>query len=260
MATISVVIPARNDAAFLRGCLAALGQQTRRADEILVVDNESTDETAAVCDAAGVRRVAEALPGVAAATARGFDAANCELLARLDADSVPPPDWLERIEALSETAGPLTVVTGPGSFYGGNRLTRWIAENMYIAGYRWSMNLLMGHPPIFGSNFALPASLWKRLREGVHRSSSRIHDDLDLSWQVAPDMNVLWVESLRVGVSARPLETWSGLGRRLSMAWATFSADFRQQGPLQRRRSRRQWQLGQQPGGAYGPAGGPASP
>ncbi|GAA1901380.1 glycosyltransferase family A protein [Arthrobacter gandavensis] len=250
MATISVVVPVRNDAAFLRRCLLALEHQTRRADEIVVVDNESTDDTAAVCEAAGVRRVAEPLAGVAAATACGFDAANCELLARLDADSVPPPDWLERMEDLVEAAGPLTVVTGPGNFYGGNRLTRWIAEHLYIAGYRWSMNLLMGHPPIFGSNFALPASMWKRMREGVHRSSSRIHDDLDLSWQVAPDMNVLWVDSLRVGVSARPLDTWSGLGRRLSMAWTTFAADFRQQGPLQRRRLRRQWQLEQQAGRA----------
>ncbi|MBF4995054.1 glycosyltransferase family 2 protein [Arthrobacter gandavensis] len=248
------MIPARNDADFLRTCLAALQQQTRRADEIVVVDNESTDDTAAVCCAAGVRRVAEALPGVAAATACGFDAANCELLARLDADSVPPPDWLERIEALAEAAGPLTVVTGPGNFYGGNRLTRWIAEHLYIAGYRWSMNLLMGHPPIFGSNFALPAPLWKRMREDVHRSGSRIHDDLDLSWQVAPDMSVLWVDSLRVGVSARPLETWSGLAKRLSMAWTTFSVDFQQQGPLVRRRLRRQWRLGQRRGGAYGPA------
>ncbi|MER1995178.1 MAG: glycosyltransferase family A protein [Arthrobacter sp.] len=259
MATISVVIPARNDGGFLEQCLDALARQTRTPDEIVVVDNDSTDNTAAVCEAAGVRRVAESLPGVAAATACGFDAANCELLARLDADSVPPPDWLDRMETLVEESRPLTVVTGPGTFYGGNRITRWIAEHLYIAGYRWSMNLLMGHPPIFGSNFALPASMWKRMREGVHRNGSRIHDDLDLSWQVAPDMDVLWVDSLRVGVSARPLESWSGLGRRLSMAWTTFAVDFRQQGPLDRRRLRRQWQAEHRPGSSYGPAGGAAS-
>lgn len=250
MTTISAVIPARNDAVFLRRCLAALAQQTRPPDEIVVVDNDSTDDTAAVCEAAGVRRVRESLPGVAAATACGFDAAGSDVLARLDADSVPPPDWLERIEAMVEAAGPLTIVTGPGNFYGGNRVTRWIAEHIYIAGYRWSMNLLMGHPPIFGSNFALHASLWKRLREGVNRSGPRIHDDLDLSWQVAPDMDVLWVDPLRVGVSARPLESWAGLGRRLSMAWTTFGTDFRQQGPLERRRLRRRWRAEHLPGGS----------
>ncbi|WP_404322117.1 glycosyltransferase family 2 protein [Arthrobacter luteolus] len=259
MATISVVIPAHNDAPFLAACLGALARQTRLPDEVVVVDNCSEDDTAGVCAAAGVRRVVEALPGVAAATACGFDAAEGDILARLDADSVPPPYWLARMEELVEDAGPMTAVTGPGNFYGGNRLTRWIAENLYIAGYRWSMNILMGHPPIFGSNFALHASMWKRLREGMHRSGSRIHDDLDLSWQIAPDMDVLWVDSLRVGVSARPLESWRGLGRRLSMAWTTFRTDFEQQGPVERRRLRRRWRTEHGPGRAYPTAGGAPS-
>ena len=69
MTTISVVIPTRNDADMLAVCLAALADQTRRADEIVVVDNASTDNTAAVCAAAGARRIAVELPGIAASTA-----------------------------------------------------------------------------------------------------------------------------------------------------------------------------------------------
>ncbi|MCC3298915.1 glycosyltransferase family A protein [Arthrobacter caoxuetaonis] len=240
MATITVVIPSRNDAPFLARCLEALSHQTRPPDETLVVDNGSTDNTAAVCEAAGVRRITEDVPGIAAATACGFDAASGDVLARLDADSVPPADWLERMEILLGATGELTAVTGPGDFYGGNRLTRWIAEHMYIAGYRWSMNLLLGHPPLFGSNFAMRASMWKRLSESVKRSDERIHDDLDISYHVAPDMDVVWDDSLRVGVSARPLESWKGLGRRLSMAWHTFRAEFAEEAPLKRLRTRRQ--------------------
>lgn len=249
MATISVVIPSRNDAAFLTNCLAALAGQTRLPDETIVVDNASTDDTAAVCDAAGVRRIVEPLPGVSPATACGFDAASGEIIARLDADSVPPPDWLERLERLVEGAGPLTAVTGPGDFYGSNRLTRWFAENIYIDGYRWSMSGLLGHPPLFGSNFAVRAPMWKRLRERMNRTSERIHDDLDLSYQIAPDMTVLWVETLRVGVSTRPLEHWPAVGRRLSMAWTTYCTDFLQEAPWRRKRARRDWQVRNGPPG-----------
>jgi len=46
--TISVVIPVYNDAEFLRTCLRALSQQRRPADEVIVVDNASTDATAAI--------------------------------------------------------------------------------------------------------------------------------------------------------------------------------------------------------------------
>ena len=58
MATISVVIPTRNDADMLAVCLAALAGQTRPADEIVVVDNASTDNTAEVCAAAAPPRAA----------------------------------------------------------------------------------------------------------------------------------------------------------------------------------------------------------
>ena len=53
MSTISVVIPTRNDAHMLSVCLAALARQSRRADEVIVVDNGSTDNTAAILEAAG---------------------------------------------------------------------------------------------------------------------------------------------------------------------------------------------------------------
>ena len=62
MTTISVVIPTRNDADMLAVCLAALVGQPRPADEIVVVDNASTDNTTAVCTAAGARPIAVELP------------------------------------------------------------------------------------------------------------------------------------------------------------------------------------------------------
>ena len=120
-------------------CLSALAGQTRPADEIVVVDNASTDKTAAICAAAGARRIAVELPGIAACTAHGFDEARCELIARLDTDSIPPADWLERVEAVLEKEGPLSAVSGPVDFYGGNGLARWAGRSVYIAGYFWAI-------------------------------------------------------------------------------------------------------------------------
>ncbi|MCQ1986952.1 MULTISPECIES: glycosyltransferase family A protein [unclassified Arthrobacter] len=238
MSTITVVIPSHNDAVMLAACLDAVSRQTRPPDEVLVVDNASTDATADVCRAAGVRRIYEPRVGVTSATFRGFDEARGEWLARLDADSVPPPQWLERLEADLLEAGEDTAVTGPGQFYGANRLIRWIAEHLYIGGYRWSMTLLMGHPPIFGSNFGLHCSMWNRLRTRVHRDNPRVHDDLDLCYQLRPGMQVRWDPDLRVAVSARPFNTWRGLGRRVAMAYDTFKVEFREEPPLRRRRER----------------------
>jgi len=236
MTRVSVVIPSLNDAVMLAVCLDALSRQTRGADEIVVVDNGSTDATADVARAAGARVVDQPLRGIFPATAAGFDAATGDLLARLDADSVPPQDWIERVVARFEAEPDLAALSGPGDFYGSNRAIHWIAENLYIGGYIWFVGWLVGHAPLFGSNLALRASVWARLRGSVHSSMREIHDDLDLAIHIAPDMHVEFDRTLRVGVSARPFTSLTGLGRRLTWAYTTIALNGREQ-PFRQRRA-----------------------
>ncbi|GAA4374649.1 glycosyltransferase family A protein [Agromyces bauzanensis] len=73
--------------------------QTRLADEIVVADNASVDDTAEVVRAAGARVVAETEPGIWPASARGYDEATGDLILHLGTDSPPAADWIERAEA-----------------------------------------------------------------------------------------------------------------------------------------------------------------
>ncbi|AMB59378.1 glycosyltransferase family 2 protein [Microterricola viridarii] len=245
--TIAVVIPSRNDARFLAICLAHLAAQTRPADEIIVVDNASSDDTAAVCDAAGVRRIYWPIRGVGGASAAGFDAASSGILARLDADSRPAPDWLARVEAaFGEPAG-IALVTGPGEFYGGSRLVHWLGQVLYLGGYLHVVGAMLGHPPVFGSNFAMTADVWARIGPDVARDEPRIHDDLDVSYLVRPDMAVRYDPELRMPVSARPFASWSALGLRLSKAWTTLAHEFRREAPWRRHHARTRWARAHRP-------------
>ena len=239
MSTISVIVPSRNDAVFLAVCLDALAEQTRPADEVIVVDSNSTDATADVGRASGARVISESLDGIWPATAAGFDAASGDLLARLDADSVPAPDWLEQVERrMSQTDRP-TVVTGMGVFYGGTPARRWIARHIYIGGYFAVIGALLGHPPVFGSNYAMRRDAWLVLRDIVHRDRADVHDDLDLSWWMQPGMSVVHEHSLIVGVSARPFHDLHQLGRRIRMAFHTLAVEWRAWPPGERRAARR---------------------
>ena len=97
---ISVIIPAYNEEEFIGSALDALHKQTfPRADfEIIVVDNASTDTTGALAKKGGADSVViEEEKGTNSARQRGLREASGEIVAFLDADCVPPVDWLSKI-------------------------------------------------------------------------------------------------------------------------------------------------------------------
>ncbi len=93
---VSVIVPAYNEAKVLPDCLAALHEQTvsRETYEVILVDDGSTDQTAAVGEEWGVRVIRQAQQGPAAARNSGAQAACGELLLFTDADCAPAPDWI----------------------------------------------------------------------------------------------------------------------------------------------------------------------
>jgi glycosyltransferase involved in cell wall biosynthesis len=96
----SIVVPLYNAAAYVERCVRALLSQTAPADcyEILVVDNNSTDASAAIAGSFDrVQLMEEPDQGSYAARNRGIRGARGEIVAFTDPDCVPREDWLEQI-------------------------------------------------------------------------------------------------------------------------------------------------------------------
>jgi glycosyltransferase involved in cell wall biosynthesis len=90
MSAVSVVIPAYNAAHTIGGTLKALQAQSDAPEfETIVVDNASTDDTAHVARQCGATVLYEQRRGPAAARNCGLRHASGEIIAHLDADTVP---------------------------------------------------------------------------------------------------------------------------------------------------------------------------
>lgn len=101
---VSVIICTHNRAPFLAEALHSLRSQSCQSDlfEVIVVDNRSTDDTRQVCDAARadglpLRYLSELRLGVSFARNSGWREALSPIVAFLDDDALPNPEWIQCI-------------------------------------------------------------------------------------------------------------------------------------------------------------------
>jgi glycosyltransferase involved in cell wall biosynthesis len=109
---ISVIIPAYDSAREVAECVAAVAASLTPSDEIIVVDDGSTDETAAVASAAGARVLRQANRGPAAARNLGAASARGDVLMFVDADVVVAPDAIARATDALATSLDVAAVFG----------------------------------------------------------------------------------------------------------------------------------------------------
>jgi len=95
----SVIIPAFNAGKTLPDTLVALKQQSVSPDEyeVIVVDDGSTDETAALAHRFGAQCITQPNRGPAAARNHGVRVARGEIILFTDADCIPDRDWIRQM-------------------------------------------------------------------------------------------------------------------------------------------------------------------
>jgi glycosyltransferase involved in cell wall biosynthesis len=127
--SLSVIVPTFNCAPYLPAALDSLLQQTRPADEIIVVDDGSTDDTATVLEAYTnrARVVRQSNQGASAARNAALAAASGRYVAFLDADDICAADRFEKqLAALTATPEAVACFTGHYTFDTSGRRTEYV--------------------------------------------------------------------------------------------------------------------------------------
>jgi glycosyltransferase involved in cell wall biosynthesis len=134
--SLSIVLPAKNEAAALADLLPRL-KAAEPAAQIIVIDDGSTDDTAALCSAHGVTVLRSPYSmGNGAAIKRGARAATGDVIVFMDADGQHDPALIERLLRRLDEGYDMVVgargADGQANFHRGmaNTFYNWLASRM----------------------------------------------------------------------------------------------------------------------------------
>ncbi|PNV86788.1 MAG: hypothetical protein C0610_04890 [Desulfobacteraceae bacterium] len=179
---VSVVIPAYNAARTIGEAVAHSLSQTKGSlqVELIVVDDGSTDDTAAVAESAGATVIRQRNAGPAAARNRGWESATGTFICFTDSDCIPTAGWLENLldgftdSQVGAVAGSYEVAN-PSSW-----LARWVQQEVMERHKRMPSFIRA-----FGSyNVAIPRHVLQATGgfDPVYRRASG--EDNDLSYRI----------------------------------------------------------------------------
>ncbi|MGH7203684.1 MAG: glycosyltransferase family 2 protein, partial [Candidatus Levyibacteriota bacterium] len=180
--SLSLIIIAHNEEQFIGPCLEAIQQQTIPPDELIVVDNNSTDRTVEIAKTFPfVTLINESEQGMIPARDAGFNGAKGDLLARIDADTRVPKNWVAQIhEILDKHVNEIVGLSGPQYLYAlSNGVIRKMTSDVTSRyGFFGISKLMLGHETLFGSNMIITRLAWQKVKDKVCHDSLRVHEDI----------------------------------------------------------------------------------
>jgi len=209
---VSFVIPAHNEEVCLPKCLESVLKEVERsglAAEIVVVNNTSTDRTREVAERfPGVRVVDEPVKGLTHARAAGMRATDGELIANIDADTMPPPGWLTTVEEEFSKDPRLVALSGPFIYYDLSPFSRALVRLFYGVGYLthlFNHYVLHTGAMLQGGNFVIRRDAFKGVG-GFDTTIAFYGEDTDVARRLSKVGRVLWTWKLPMYSSGRRLK------------------------------------------------------
>lgn len=220
---ISIVIPVYNEADALGGCLESIARQSIRPHEVIVVDNNSSDDTAEIAgNFPFVTLLREPRQGVVHARSRGFDAATGDIIARIDADTILPEDWLANVRQVFKDPA-IDAVSGVALYYNVAAAGLFNAIDLF---FRRRLSWQLGDRVyLWGANMAIRRQAWRRARPALCERSG-MHEDYDIAIHLQElGGTVVFDERLRARVSSRRIDVgYLGFMRYVLVSPRTYAA------------------------------------
>jgi len=182
---VSCIIPAYNEENYIVNCLeSVLNQEEVFFDEVIVVNNNSTDLTKKVAQGFNVKVIDEKTPGVSAARNEGASVSNSEIIYFLDADCQVPQNQAKKIKNFFQKHPTISAISGPVVYLDGGKFIEFLTDNLNIfAWYFKLLKIVFSHEGLCGGNMVVSRESFQGINgfdetlDDVEKSA----EDLDFS-------------------------------------------------------------------------------
>jgi cellulose synthase/poly-beta-1,6-N-acetylglucosamine synthase-like glycosyltransferase len=217
---ISVIVPARNEASAIAQLLSSLQNQSypKNCFEIIVVDDFSTDETAAIVKGFDLQNLKLIEPNVDSnisskkkAIEAGIQQAIGELIVTTDADCIAPPNWLQTINSFHQQKK-TSFIAAPVKFTHNNSFLQVFQslDFMTLQGITAASVAANFHTMCNGANLAYTKKAFEEADgfQGIDRVATG--DDMLLMYKIwkRNPARVFYLKSKEAIVTTPPMQTW----------------------------------------------------
>jgi glycosyltransferase involved in cell wall biosynthesis len=209
---VSVLIPAYNEEKYIVQTLEALRQQDYPNYEVLIINNASKDRTTEVVTSFIYRNsltfkfrlLHEKQQGTQFARECGRKSASGEIIAQLDADCLPAPNWISTGVKLLQVKE-VAAVAGPYDYFDGRffiRTLTYISQLFILQPLNTIVQLFRRGGVIIGGNVFIRASVLEKAG-GYNTALSFYGDDVDIALKVSRYGQIHFTKKITVKSSSR---------------------------------------------------------
>ena len=184
--TSSLVICAYNEQETIADVLDHCLDQTQPFEAIIIVDNNSKDQTARIVQGYAeehprVKYMFQPIQGVMAARTMGFDAVTSDIIAKTDADTLLAPDWNEQmLMTFGSAKKPIDAAVGPARYFDAPKFFTWYELRTDL----YNLPNFMHPPLLYGFNMAITKKIWQKIRAETC-TNEHFFDDSDTAYHIA---------------------------------------------------------------------------
>src|SRR3989338_4789980 len=200
---VSIIIPVYNEEKYIKNCLDSLMNQTEKPDEIIVIDNNCIDKTISIVKKyKGIKIILEKKQGIIPTRNAGFNLASGDIIARCDADSILPSNWIKEIKASFENKEAVGFASSV-IFYDLPLVNRsFFPSNLFY----FSSKLILGFYSLVGPAMAVRKNVWEKIRNEVCLDDKKVHEDIDLSIHIKKYGNIILNKNVVIKISGRRIK------------------------------------------------------